>query len=223
VKIRALLSGALLALLVAGCADAPLRSADSYTVQEHDTLYSIAWRHGLDYRDLARWNGLGPEYRIAVGQQLALHPGSATAAAAAPAAAQPPPNTSAALPAALPERVAWVWPTDRVGPPQPARSGGLLFPGNSGQQIRAAARGRVVYTGSGIRGYGQLIIIKHTATLLSAYAYNDQVLVHEGQDLVAGQPIATMGQGPRQRPALYFEIRAGGRPTNPLPYLQGKK
>ena len=116
-----------------------------------------------------------------------------------------------------------MWPTDRIAPPQPARSGGLLFAGRSGQQVRAAARGRVVYTGSGIRGYGQLIIIKHTATLLSAYAYNDQVLVHEGQDLLAGQPIATMGQGPRQRPALYFEIRVNGRPASPLAFLQGRK
>jgi lipoprotein NlpD len=219
---RALLSGVLAALLVAGCADNPPRPADSYTVQEHDTLYSIAWRHGLDYRDLARWNGLGPDFRIAVGQRLVLHPGSATARIPAAAVAAPSPLPATPLPAPG-QRIAWVWPTDHGAAPLPARSGGLLFPGTAGQPVRAAAQGRVVYTGSGIRGYGQLIIVKHTATLLSAYAYNDQVLVHEGQDVTAGQPIATMGQGPGQRPVLYFEIRLDGRPTNPLPYLQGRK
>jgi lipoprotein NlpD len=89
--------------------------------------------------------------------------------------------------------------------------------------VRCAARGRVVYTGSGIRGYGQLVIIKHSDNLLSAYAYNREVSVHEGQEVNAGQSIASMGQGPHQAAGLYFEIRLNGRPVNPLPYLLGKK
>jgi lipoprotein NlpD len=221
---RALLSGILVALLLAGCADAPPAREDAYTVQEHDTLYSIAWRHGLDYRDLARWNGLGTDYRIVIGQRLKLHPQAGLAGQVTPSV--PPSPPAAPLPplALRPgERVAWIWPTARSGKPQPARSGGLLFPGHPGQAVLAAARGRVVYTGSGIRGYGQLVILKHSATLLSAYAYNDQVTVREGEEVAAGQAIATMGRGPHQRPALYFEIRIDGRPTNPVPYLQGLK
>ena len=221
---RALLSGVLVALLLAGCAASPPLSEDAYTVREHDTLYSIAWRHGLDYRDLARWNGLGTDYRIVVGQRLSLHPVDGAPARLAPAPAAPPPPLPPVAPSLPPgERVTWVWPTAQSASPKPARSGGLLFPGQPGQPVRAAARGRVVYTGSGIRGYGQLIILKHSATLLSAYAYNDQVMVHEGDEVAAGQPIATMGQGPHQAAALYFEIRINGRPTNPLPYLQGLK
>lgn len=228
---RALPSGVLVALLLAGCAAAPPLSDDPYTVHEQDTLYSIAWRHGLDYRDVARWNGLGSDYRIVVGQRLNLHPvdgvtarppTAPTAPTAPPRpAGAPPPPSPAPLPAG--ERVTWVWPTARTGHPQSARSGGLLFPGQRGQPVRAAARGRVVYTGSGIRGYGQLIIIKHSPTLLSAYAYNDQVLVHDGDEVAAGQPIAAMGLGPHQVPVLYFEIRVEGRPSNPLPYLEGLK
>ena len=227
--LRALLVGILMALALAGCASSPPEPQDSYIVQEHDTLYSIAWRHGLDYRDLARWNGLGADYRIAIGQRLALHPTGVPEgrAVAAGGAVAPRPAATEALPPApaspVAERLAWVWPTAHRTPPVAARSGGLLFAGEAGQPVRAAAAGRVVYTGSGIRGYGQLIIIKHSATQLSSYAYNDQVLVHEGQELIAGQPIATMGLGPRQAPALYFEIRVNGRPVNPMGFLSGRK
>jgi len=103
------------------------------------------------------------------------------------------------------------------------QSGGILFPGRLGQDVRAAASGRVVYTGSGIRGYGQLVIVKHNEMLLSAYAYNREVLVHEGQDVAAGDVIAHMGEGAHQSASLYFEIRYNGKPIDPLPFLSGKK
>jgi lipoprotein NlpD len=102
-------------------------------------------------------------------------------------------------------------------------SGGILLLGQPGQAVRAAAPGRVVYTGSGLRGYGQLVIIKHGETLLSAYAYNRELLVHEGEQVSGGQKIAAMGQGAQQSAALYFEIRVNGKPTDPMPYLRGKK
>jgi lipoprotein NlpD len=88
-----------------------------------------------------------------------------------------------------------------------------------GQDIRAAETGRVVYTGNGIRGYGNLIIIKHGETLLSSYAHNREVLVKEGQDVSVGQTIAHMGTGPHQVSVLYFEIRANGKPVDPLGFL----
>jgi lipoprotein NlpD len=94
-----------------------------------------------------------------------------------------------------------------------------LLLGALGQEVRAASAGRVVYTGSGLRGYGNLIIIKHTESLLSAYAHNRDVLVHEGQEVLAGQAIARMGEGPKHIAALYFDIRENGKPTDPLRYL----
>jgi lipoprotein NlpD len=117
----------------------------------------------------------------------------------------------------------WVWPTDRTATPRPVQSGGVLFTGRLGQEVRAAAAGRVVYTGSGIRGYGQLVIVKHDDVLLSAYAYNREVLVSDGQAVAAGQPIARMGPGANQTPTLYFEIRVNGKPIDPIPFLSGKK
>jgi lipoprotein NlpD len=230
---------------LAGCASEESTGPALYTVRPNDTLYSIAWRHNLDYRELARWNHIGPDYRIAVGQRLLLTPPSAMAGAAVGSAAsggsaasdgrarggrQLPrdahPSTGNKLPAAegvaIPH-LAWVWPTERSAAPRPVQSGGILFSGRLGQDVCAAAAGRVVYTGSGIRGYGQLIIVKHNDMLLSAYAYNRDVLVGEGQEVQAGQPIAHMGEGAHQNPALYFEIRVNGRPIDPIPFLLGKK
>jgi lipoprotein NlpD len=89
--------------------------------------------------------------------------------------------------------------------------------------VRAATAGRVVYAGSGMRGYGNLIIIKHADNLLSAYAHNREMLVHDGQEVATGQLIAHMGEGGPQSPVLYFEIRQNGRPVDPLPYLPRAK
>ena len=97
--------------------------------------------------------------------------------------------------------------------------GGILLPGREGQDIRAASSGRVVYNGSGIRGYGNLIIIKHGENLLSAYAHTRESLVHDGQEVTLGQVIAHMGEGAPQKPVLYFEIRRNGKPVDPLTLL----
>jgi lipoprotein NlpD len=93
--------------------------------------------------------------------------------------------------------------------------------GSNGQDIVAAASGRVVYTGSGLLGYGQLIIVKHDDVFLSAYGHLGSVLVREGEQLAAGQKIATMGNGPAGGAMLYFEIRVNGQPTDPLALLPG--
>ncbi len=116
-----------------------------------------------------------------------------------------------------------VWPTEPSSTPRPVPGGGILLLGELGQVIRAACSGRVVYLGSGLRGYGNLIIIKHGDNLLSAYAHNREILVREGQDVVSGQTIGHMGTGPHQIAALYFEIRLNGKPVDPVPYLPAKK
>jgi lipoprotein NlpD len=115
--------------------------------------------------------------------------------------------------------LAWDWPTDRSGAPRPVPSGGILLPGQVGQEIRAAAAGRVVYSGTGIRGYGNLIIIKHGENLLSAYAHNRDSLVREGQEVSRAEVIGHMGEGAPNKPVLYFEIRRNGKPIDPLSFL----
>lgn len=195
-------------LLLVGCADTRGDQPDVYVVRPQDTVYSIAWRYGLDFRDLARWNHIGPDFHIVVGQTLILTPAAAAAPAPPLKALKPPPST-----------VLWAWPTDRMSAPQPVSSGGILLPGRVGQDIRAASSGRVVYNGSGIRGYGNLIIIKHGENLLSAYAHTRESLVQDGQEVALGQVIAHMGEGAPQKPVLYFEIRRNGKPVDPLAFL----
>ena len=230
-----------------GCAGLDGGKSDVYVVRPQDTLYSIAWRYGLDYRDLARWNKIGADFRIRVGQTLTLvpsaaaapaktnrlaPPGAATAAAtAAPTAATAatPTGSLTATPAAGPwaapgaSSLSWVWPTDRVSAPLAVSGGGILLPGRLGQDIRAASAGRVVYNGTGIRGYGNLIIIKHGENLLSAYAHTREPLVREGQDVTLGQVIGHMGEGAPQKPVLYFEIRRNGKPVDPRQFLPQSK
>ncbi len=209
-----------------GCAASGSYAPETYMVRAQDTLYSIAWRHDLDYRDLARWNNIGPDYHIKVGQVLVLKPSTR--------ASQRPPSNASMRPrtgerpevsSGAPGRplgtpaTQWCWPTLHASPPRPVPGGGILLLGQLGQPVRAASGGRVVYAGNGIRGYGNLIIIKHGDTLLSAYAHTREVSVHEGEDVLGGQVIAQMGLGPHQIAALYFEIRRNGKPVDPLPFL----
>lgn len=211
-----------LLLALAGCSSA-MRwdSADQHTVRKGETLYSIAFRYGKNPDDLARWNRLGDGSLIHPGQVLRLTPpsGSSGRASTAKSASQPKP-----LPK-LPDQPspAWSWPTDgRIDVEfggKPGSGTGVLINGKLGQAVRAAASGRVVYAGSGLIGYGQLIIVKHNETYLSAYGYNRSLLVEEGEAINQGQRIATMGEGPERKPRLHFEIRRNGKPVNPRQFL----
>jgi lipoprotein NlpD len=96
---------------------------------------------------------------------------------------------------------------------------GIVIAGEAGQVVRAARNGKVVYGGSGLVGYGKLIILKHNKTFLSAYAHNRRLLVSEGDRVEVGQPIAEMGSSGTSRPMLHFEIRRDGKPVDPLGYL----
>jgi lipoprotein NlpD len=120
----------------------------------------------------------------------------------------------------------WGWPTkghiDIDFGAKPGTGTGVLINGKSGQAIRAAASGRVVYAGSGLIGYGKLIILKHNDTYLSAYGYNASLLAKEGDQIKKGQKIATMGEGPERKPRLHFEIRRNGKPVNPRQYLTAR-
>ncbi len=216
------------ALMLTACVPqtSGFRTADGdgyHTVRSGETLIEIAWRYGTDYHDLARWNNLGDGSLIFPGQRLRLTP---PAGSSRPAAK--PPVTSSRTPAPKPAQPspAWDWPTKgSVKAEFDGRAGhesGLLIAGRRGQAVRAAASGRVVYSGGGLIGYGELIIIKHNDTYLSAYGHNASVLVKEGDKITKGQRIATMGEGPGLEPRLHFEIRRNGEPVDPRRYLPAR-
>ena len=283
-----------LVAFVAGCGGAVVAPVDSPTesvvpgresehvVGKGDTLYSIAWRFGIDYRTLARANSIRDPYTIFPGQHL-LVPGPgdivapvpATAAAGSPAAASEPvgssetsvrgtgtaegptvaplpsppsgststavemPPKSPPAPAPSPTETAststvppssaartvaglrWTRPTGGKTISTFGRGGnkGIDIGGTFEQPIRAAAPGRVVYAGSGLVGYGKLVIVKHDSRLLSAYAHNERLHVGEGDEVAGGQHIADMGRSGKGRAMLHFEIRRDGKPVDPLRYL----
>lgn len=212
--------------MLAACASSPSRDA-TYTVKRGDTLYAIAQRYRVDYRELARWNGIGRDNLIVPGQVLRLHaPGARVASrATAPSAGSAGEPRVAAVPPVLAPPVPWLWPVTGGAATLTARPNGghgLTIRGTHGQDIFCASSGRVVYLGAGLLGYGQLLIIKHNDSYLSAYGHTESVTVHEGDYVAAGQRVATMGDDPQGRPTLYFEIRINGAPRNPLLFLPAR-
>ena len=217
----------------------PEQAGDYHIVEKGDTLYSIAWRYGLDYKKVAQWNEISGSYTIYPGQFIRLKASTkkAQALTAGPVKsrgnAQKPeskPRKQARSPAKKPvvaskssrsKPLAWRWPTrgKLVKFNTPTSKKGIDIAGKAGQKIHAAADGDVVYSGSGLLGYGKLIIIKHSETYLSAYAHNEKIYAKEGDAVKAGQQIATMGLGNKGRPVLHFEIRKDGTPVNPLSHL----
>jgi len=229
-----------------GTSQAPSQGTPGKTVvvQRGDTLYSLARANGVAVADLARWNGLQPPYTIYPGQRLQLGERKGTGTAAAPrpagstasaggtaASGKPAASTSTtpapATPAAPPSSgFAWRWPAQGVllntfVPGNNTRQG-IDIGGTSGQEVVAAADGVVVYSGAGLVGYGELIIVKHNEQWLSAYGHNRARLVNEGQVVKAGQQIAEMGRTGAARDMLHFEIRYNGKPVDPLLYLPKK-
>ena len=245
----------LLVAVVAGCSGPAVvpvsdltaaRTTDSSrVVRPGDSLYTIAWEAGLDYRDVALWNNLEPPYRLEAGQELYLG-GDVTSAqgqSVTQAIVEPElvplvtedtvvqaqsigsstASQQAATPTAPPVATgAWIWPAEgelisRFAPD--SGSNGIDIAGLDGSPVRAAAKGKVVYAGTGLRGYGLLIIIKHDETFLSAYAHNRAVTINEGDPVDSGQIIAQMGQSGTDTVRLHFEIRRDGQPVDPLRYL----
>lgn len=250
---------------------------DWYTVRKGDTLFSIALDQGLDYRELADWNGISDPGVIKVGQTLRLWPPGGSASVApvrtargieghpisggpqsgpsatggvktAPKAIRAPYSDQAlaqlsqsAKPATAatstrsPGRVSskpasggesgvikWEWPADgKVISTfnDAAKLKGISIAGKLGQPVVASAAGRVIFSGTGIRGFGKLIVIKHNDTFLSVYAHNKELLVKEGESVAKGQKIAEMGKSDTDRVKLHFEIRRFGKPVDPMTLL----
>jgi lipoprotein NlpD len=237
--------GAGLALLLAACSSTVVRAPEAgdkvtatssgrsgatVVVQRGDTLYAIARRSNVAVEDLVRWNGLKPPYTIYPGQSLALGQGSAKRPPARTSApgrtvTAPKPGTSAApaAPAPASSGFAWRWPAQGVLLATYVAGDntrqGIDIGGSSGLPVLAAGDGVVVYSGAGLVGYGELIIVKHNEQWLSAYGHNRKRLVAEGQKVKAGEQIAEMGRSGTDREKLHFEIRYNGKPVDPLLYL----
>ena len=252
----------------------------THIVRRGETLYGIALDYGLDYRELAQWNGITRPNMIRVGDTLRLRPPVSAAAeggvqvkpvivagavesrplgpepqpqrqpqpakavkktdeitiarieprnrelkpepvapVAKPESAPPAPRTEGQ--GDDPDRIDWSWPVEGkvVATFVDPGNKGVDIAAGLGDPVHASAPGRVVYSGSGLRGYGKLIIIKHNPTYLSAYAHNSQILVKEGQNVAKGQKIGEVGATDADSPKLHFEIRRLGKPVDPLKFL----
>ncbi len=212
----------LLCVALAACAGTPSRapvaerspadaSAATYRVRQGDTLYSIAWRHGLDYKALARLNGIRAPYVIRPGQTLALR--------SAPSSALAPSGGSSRATGRAPT---FRWPgVGRVLGSFGHGNKGVDMAIRAGTSIGSVAAGEVVYAGGGLRGYRALVIVKHDSRWLSAYSFNSQCRVKEGDLIVAGAPLADVrGQG--SAAALHFEIRKDGTPVDPRDLMESR-
>ncbi|MBM3363318.1 MAG: LysM peptidoglycan-binding domain-containing protein [Betaproteobacteria bacterium] len=230
----------------------PLRGLDNagkpgfYTVQRGDTLVRIALDNGQNWRDVARWNQIDNPNQIEVGEVLRVQPPPGELGAAPPrplasappvgeplpplakSPAQPPASAPAAAPASPSapsgDELVWIWPAQgqTVGAFDEVKNKGVDIAGKAGDPVLAAADGRVVYAGAGLRGYGNLIILKHNNTYLTAYAHNRSLLVKEDQQVKQGQKIAEMGNTDAEQVKLHFEIRRQGKPVDPARYLPSR-
>ena len=218
-----------------------------YSVKPGDTLIRIGLDNGQNWRDIRRWNDLADPNKIEVGQVLRVVPpnvdaeavtargvagakvevrpldgkAAATANAAPEAAAAASAPSAAVVAVASDENLNWLWPAASAitGSFEEGKSKGIVFAGKAGDPVLAAADGRVVYAGDKLRGYGNLLIIKHNTTYLSAYAHNQALLVKEDQVVRRGQKIAEMGASDADRVQLHFEIRRLGKPVDPTKLL----
>ncbi|MFK8019488.1 MAG: peptidoglycan DD-metalloendopeptidase family protein [Pseudomonadales bacterium] len=211
-------------------------SNGTHTVKNGETLYSIAWLYGGDVKRLAAQNNIAAPYMIHPGERLRVGKGFARQEA------KPQKTRTKALPAqrvatlspqvaikniSAKDRRNWRWPAQgelvRSFGQGGSGSKGIDIAGRAGQSVYTTRAGTVVYSGNGIRGYGNLLIVKHNAEFLSAYAYNSRLLVKEGDKVKDGQKIAEIGSSGVARTAkLHFEIRRSGKPVNPLSLLPRK-
>ncbi|WP_248794611.1 peptidoglycan DD-metalloendopeptidase family protein [Pseudomonas sp. MWU13-2105] len=278
-SVQRLMIGLALSALLAGCSSAPkggvrvvdrngnastasaapqkpMTTTGQHVVARGDTLFSIAFRYGWDWKALAARNNIPEPYTIHVGQAIRFdsrsnstpsavastsstastttspsgkftivrRPANSTSAsttASQPAAQTPAP--AAPPPPAGPAPKGWAWPSNGILIGKFSSNGslnkGIDIAGDLGQPVLAASDGSVVYAGSGLRGYGELVIIKHSDTYVSAYGHNRRLLVREGQQVKVGQTIAEMGSTGTDRVKLHFEIRRQGKPVDPLQFL----
>ncbi|NDY81998.1 peptidoglycan DD-metalloendopeptidase family protein [Orrella sp. NBD-18] len=202
----------------------------TYTVKAGDTLSKIARANGVDEGALIRLNKLSNPNRLEVGQVLRLNDSADTSSGVKPVVSKKPEarplDTESAQPPARASDagvISWGWPAKgNVVQPFTTASKGIDIAGNAGDPIQAAANGKVVYSGNGLRGYGNLIILDHGNGFVTAYAHNRTLSVKKDQDVKKGTKIAEMGQTDSTTVKLHFEIRRQGTPVDPMQYLPAK-
>lgn len=213
-------------LLLAGCSGSR-NSGSVYTVKRGDTLYRISQMTGTSVNELARLNGISPPYTIEIGQRLKVK-GAAKASSTTKNSGK---TTAKVVPSsAVPQsswppvgQRCWRWPASgnvimRYSTSDGGNKG-IDIAASRGTPVYAAGAGKVVYVGSQLRGYGNLIMIKHSEDYITAYAHNDQLLVNNGQNVKIGQKIATMGNTDADSVRLHFQIRYRATAIDPLRYL----
>ena len=207
-------------------------SGSVYTVKRGDTLSRISRMTGTSVRDLARMNGISPPYTIEVGQKLKVSGASSSSTKKSTASKTAKVVPSSAVPQSSWPPVGqrcWRWPASgKVVMKYSTSEGGnkgIDIAGSRGQPVYAAGAGKVVYVGNQLRGYGNLVMIKHNEDYITAYAHNDKLLVNNGQSVKIGQQIATMGSSDADSVRLHFQIRYRATAIDPLRYLppQGSK
>ena len=218
-----------LVALIAACGSAPV-GPGFYRVERGDTLSKIARSHRQSVQSITRWNNLTNPDSIEVGQVLRVEPpngvastsgavrsnGNGNGSASASAAPRPAPGDNA--PSSAPSSsISLIWPTSGsvIRGFDGSSSKGIDIAAPAGTPVVAAAAGTVVYAGNGLRGYGNLLILKHNAEYLTAYAHNRALLVKEGETVTQGQKIAEIGDTDTNRVMLHFELRYQGRSIDP--------
>lgn len=198
-----------------------LTAAAFHTVRKGDTLYSISRTYGVDLTTLTRLNGLKAPYTLAVGQKIRIPSGSNPQKAAAR-------QTALDVPIPPREGSRFMWPVrGKILSSYGAKDGGLHNDGinieaRRGEPVKAADAGVVVYASDGLKGYGNLVLIRHADGWVTAYAHNDRLLVKKGDSVKRGDVIAWAGvTGGVSEPQLHFEIRKGTRAVDPVQYLEG--
>ncbi len=221
-------------LILAGCSHYP-KAPEKYTVRSGDTLSGIARQYGLTVKEIKDWNALRSAHKILVGQVLHLRPGKKISSSSGKSRSiarktTPKKSTGRSVARHTPSptlssgsKKHWSWPIQgklahRYNPNIPGRKG-IKINGYFGQPVKAASSGKVIYRGTGLPGYGRLLIVKHNNGTLSAYGYLGRILVREGQTVKKGQSIAELGMSTDNRSVLHFEIRRNGKPVNPMLYL----
>jgi len=223
----------------------------THSVESGENISSIAWRYNRDFRELASANGIKPPYTLKIDQKIRLDlkgdpnaytgdldnnsniiaPGPvATGKKPAPSPVKPLPQKFAEMDSGLArvrDGIEWQWPV--AGDVLEGisfgkiRNKGLNIAGEEGDPVRSAAKGRVIYAGSGVVGFGNLLIVEHAPGMLSAYAHNRSLFVGLGDYVQRGDVVAEMGKVGTNKVKLHFEIRKQGKPKDPLDYLPTKQ
>lgn len=223
--------------MLAACATSKL-APGQYRVQPGDTLSKVAQSNSRSVAELKRWNNLSDANVINVGQVLRVAPPDNDRVSAPSAASGKKTSTAkkttrkttaagaeakAAPKASLPGGfLAWPAAGSVAKKFDGSNSNGILIANGAGTPVTAAASGSVAYAGSGLRGYGNLVIIKHNPSVLTIYAHNRSLLVKEGQAVKQGQKIAEMGDSDSKQVGLYFEVRQNGQPVDPIRSLPNR-